>query len=158
VTKSCFLCGKKLGFWADTFGKYTLSQEECSIPKGFGDEDVICLDCLESQQKLVEQKRKESQQKLVEQKRKESKPKREESKPNKKLDMSEKPSAAWYLAPIFLEIIGSAIMWFVLKDEDHPDAPKMVEKGWIIGIALTLITIVLVLINIALIPFAFSGL
>ena len=40
--------------------------------------------------------------------------------------MSDKPSAAWYLAPIFLGIIGSAIMWYVLKDEDHPDAPKMV--------------------------------
>ncbi len=30
-------------------------------------------------------------------------------------------------------------MWYVLKDEDHPDAPKMVKKGWIIGIVLTLI-------------------
>ncbi|MEK0360728.1 MAG: hypothetical protein QQN53_08170 [Nitrosopumilus sp.] len=36
--------------------------------------------------------------------------------------MSDKPSAAWYLAPIFLGIIGSAIMWYVLKDEDHPDS------------------------------------
>ena len=53
--------------------------------------------------------------------------------------MADKPSAAWYLAPIFLGIIGSAIMWFVLKDEDHPDSPKMVKKGWIIGIALTVI-------------------
>ena len=48
--------------------------------------------------------------------------------------MSDKPSTAWYLAPIFLGIIRSAIMWFELKDEDHPDAPKMVKKGWIIGI------------------------
>jgi len=52
--------------------------------------------------------------------------------------MSDKPSAAWYLAPIFLGIIGSAIMWFVLKDEDHPDSPKMIKKGWIIGILLEL--------------------
>lgn len=43
--------------------------------------------------------------------------------------MSEKPTAAWYLAPIFLGIIGSGIMWYVLKDEDHQDAPKMVKKG-----------------------------
>jgi len=50
--------------------------------------------------------------------------------------MSNKPSAAWYLAPIFLGIIGSAIMWYVLKDEDHPDSPKMVRKGWVIGIVL----------------------
>jgi len=42
--------------------------------------------------------------------------------------MSDKPSAAWYLAPIFLGIVGSAIMWYVLKDEDHPDSPKMVKK------------------------------
>ncbi len=55
--------------------------------------------------------------------------------------MSDKPSAAWYLAPIFLGIIGSTIMWYVLKDEDHPDSPKMVKKGWIIGIVLTLISL-----------------
>ena len=54
--------------------------------------------------------------------------------------MSDKPSAAWYLAPIFLGIIGSAIMWYVLKDEDHPDSPKMVKKGWVIGIVLTVIS------------------
>jgi len=78
VTKSCFLCGKKLGFFADTFGKYTLSQEKKSIPKGFGDKDVICLDCLESPQKL-EKPRKE-----------ESKPRKEESKPNKNTDLEEK--------------------------------------------------------------------
>ena len=55
--------------------------------------------------------------------------------------MAEKPTAAWYLAPIFLGIIGSAIMWYVLKDEDQPDAPKMVKKGWVIGIVLTLLSI-----------------
>jgi len=53
--------------------------------------------------------------------------------------MSDKPSAAWYLAPILMGIIGSVIMWFVLKDEDHPDSPKMIRKGWIIGIVLTLL-------------------
>ena len=62
--------------------------------------------------------------------------------------MSDKPSAVWYLAPIFLGIIGSVIMWFVLKDEDHPDSPKMVKKGWVIGIVLTLIMF-------AWMPFAF---
>jgi len=55
--------------------------------------------------------------------------------------MSDKPSAAWYLAPIFLGIVGSTIMWYVLKDEDHPDSPKMVKKGWVIGIVLTLVSI-----------------
>jgi len=64
--------------------------------------------------------------------------------------MSNKPSAAWYLAPIFLGIIGSAIMWFVLKDEGHPDSPKMVRKGWIIGIVLTLLHFIWM-------PFGFFG-
>ena len=35
--------------------------------------------------------------------------------------MSDKPTAGWYLAPIFLGILGSAIIWFVLKDEDPQD-------------------------------------
>jgi len=69
--------------------------------------------------------------------------------------MSDKPSAAWYLAPIFFGIIGSAIMWYVLKDEDHPDSPKMVKKGWIIGIVLTVISFAW--IPFMLIPFAFMG-
>ena len=70
--------------------------------------------------------------------------------------MSDKPSAAWYLAPIFLGIIGSGIMWYVLKDVDHPDAPKMIRKGWVIGIILTLIDIAW-WIPFMLIPFAFMG-
>ncbi len=69
--------------------------------------------------------------------------------------MSDKPSAAWYLAPILLGIIGSAIMWYVLKDEDHPDSPKMVKKGWVIGIILTVISFAW--IPFMLIPFAFMG-
>jgi formate-dependent nitrite reductase membrane component NrfD len=55
--------------------------------------------------------------------------------------VSDKPSAAWYLAPIFLGVIGSAIMWYVVKDEDHPDSKKMVRKGWVIGIVLTVISL-----------------
>jgi glyoxylase-like metal-dependent hydrolase (beta-lactamase superfamily II) len=66
--------------------------------------------------------------------------------------MSDKPSAAWYLAPIFLGIIGSAIMWYVLKDEDHPDSPKMIKKGWVIGIVLTLIPLLMMIPMIILIP------
>ena len=68
--------------------------------------------------------------------------------------MSEKPSAAWYLAPIFLGIIGSAIMWYVLKDEDHPDSPKMVKKGWVIGIVLTLIPLLFMIPMLVLMPMA----
>jgi len=71
--------------------------------------------------------------------------------------MSDKPSAAWYLAPIFLGIIGSAIMWFVLKDEDHPDSPKMIKKGWIIGIVLTIIPFIIWIPMMVMMPFAFMG-
>ena len=71
--------------------------------------------------------------------------------------MSDKPSAAWYLAPIFLGIIGSAIMWFVLKDEDHPDSKKMIKKGWIIGIVLTIIPFLIWIPMMVMMPFAFMG-
>ena len=53
----------------------------------------------------------------------------------------ERPTVAWYLAPIFFGVIGSAIMWYVLKDEEHIDSPKMIRKGWVIGIALTLLSL-----------------
>ncbi len=69
--------------------------------------------------------------------------------------MSDKPPAAWYLAPIFMGIIGSAIMWYVLKDKDHPDSPKMIRKGWVIGIVFSLICIALILF--ALMPMAIMG-
>lgn len=38
-------------------------------------------------------------------------------------------SAAWYLLPIFLGIIGSAVMYLVLRNRNRP----MVKKGAIIG-------------------------
>jgi len=74
--------------------------------------------------------------------------------------VSDKPSAAWYLAPIFLGIIGSVIMWYVLKDEEHPDSPKMIKKGWIIGIVLTVLDfawIPFLLLPLLLLPFVFIG-
>ena len=51
----------------------------------------------------------------------------------------EKPTTAWYLAPIFLVVIGSAIMWYVLKDNEHEITKSMIHKGWVIGIVLTII-------------------
>tara|TARA_Y100001936_G_scaffold14769_1_gene12735 strand:- start:212 stop:436 length:225 start_codon:yes stop_codon:yes gene_type:complete len=59
------------------------------------------------------------------------------------MSTANKPSAAWYLLPIFGGIIGSVIMWYVVKDEDHPDSPKMVRKGWIIGIVLTVLPLLM---------------
>jgi len=40
----------------------------------------------------------------------------------------EKPTTAWYLAPIFLVVIGSAIMWYVLKDNEHEITKSMIHK------------------------------
>jgi len=66
--------------------------------------------------------------------------------------MSDKPSAAWYLAPILMGIVGSAIMWYVLKDEDHSDSPKMIKKGWVIGIVLTVIPFIAIVPMMLLVP------
>ena len=46
-------------------------------------------------------------------------------------------SAAWYLLPIFLSIIGGVIAYFVIKDED----PKKAKNCLYLGIALTVIPI-----------------
>ena len=51
----------------------------------------------------------------------------------------EKPTTEWYLAPIFLVVIWSAIMWYVLKDNEHEITKSMIHKGWVIGIVLTII-------------------
>ncbi len=125
MTKSCFLCSKKLGFMDDTFGKYALSKSEYSIPKGFGNEDVICYDCLQSQQKLEQ-------------------PKREESKPEPKDKfvfkdkqsteiLPSSPSIMIWILPILLGVIGGVLMYFILKDEDKDRA----QHGLIVGIMIS---------------------
>lgn len=57
--------------------------------------------------------------------------------------MSKKPSTVFYLVPIFNGLIGSIIMWWVLKDDEHPRTPKMIRNGWIIGIVLLVIHIII---------------
>jgi len=64
----------------------------------------------------------------------------------------EKPSAAWYLAPIFLLVIGSAIMWYVLKDNEHEITKSMIHKGWVIGIVLTIIPFLMWISFMVMIP------
>jgi len=102
--KLCFVCDRKLGFVHEPFNNYTLNEEHRESPKGFKDDSLLCRECVDSLPKIKEE--------VIQ--RKEPK---KESKQNKKLDMGEKPSAAWYLAPILMGIIGSVIMWYVLKDE-----------------------------------------
>lgn len=41
-------------------------------------------------------------------------------------------SNLWYLAPIFLGIIGGLIMYMVLKEEN----PKMAKKGLIVSLVM----------------------
>ncbi len=56
---------------------------------------------------------------------------------------SEKPTTAWYLAPILVGLVGSFFMWLILKNNDHLDTPKMIRKGWIIGIVIAIIAFIL---------------
>ena len=46
-----------------------------------------------------------------------------------------KPSAAWWLLPIFLGLIGGAIAWACLRDRD----PRMANKCLVLGIILTVV-------------------
>jgi len=115
----------------DTFGKFALSKGEHSIPKGFGNEDVICYDCLQSQQKLEQ-------------------PKREESKPEPKDKFvfkdkqstetlpTDESNTIWIL-PILLGWIGGVIMYFVLKDEDKERGLKGLYVGIVISVICSIV-------------------
>ena len=50
-------------------------------------------------------------------------------------------SAAWYLVPIFLGIIGGIIMWLALKKED----PRKAKKGLIVAIIVYAIAVAIFL-------------
>ena len=50
-----------------------------------------------------------------------------------------KPTAAWYLMPIFLGWLGGLIMYLVLKDENK----SMAKNGLIIGIVLTIPSVII---------------
>jgi uncharacterized Tic20 family protein len=50
-------------------------------------------------------------------------------------------SAAWYLVPIFLGIIGGVIMWLALKSED----PRKAKKGLIVAVIMYVIALAILL-------------
>jgi hypothetical protein len=50
------------------------------------------------------------------------------------LPTNETNTKLWYLAPIFLGILGGLIMYLVLKDTN----PKMAKKGLVVSIAIIL--------------------
>ena len=53
-----------------------------------------------------------------------------------------KPSAAWWLLPIFFSIIGGIIAWACIRDRD----PRMAKNNLILGIILTVLPIIVTLI------------
>jgi len=66
-----------------------------------------------------------------------------------------KPSAAWYLLPIFFSIIGGIIAWACIRDRD----PRMAKNNLILGIILTVLPIIVTLIIfLGFITIPYSGL
>ena len=66
-----------------------------------------------------------------------------------------KPSAAWWLLPIFFSIIGGIIAWACIRDRD----PRMAKNNLILGIILTVLPIIVVLIIfLGFITIPYSGL
>ena len=50
-------------------------------------------------------------------------------------------SAAWYLVPIFLTLIGGVIMWLALRKED----PRKAKKGLIVAVIVYFIALAIFL-------------
>ena len=65
-----------------------------------------------------------------------------------------KPSAAWWLLPIFLSWLGGIIAWLGVKDRD----PRMAKNCLILGIVITVapIAIVLVIAGVVNVPYMFD--
>ena len=65
-----------------------------------------------------------------------------------------KPSAAWWLLPIFLSWLGGIIAWLGVKDRD----PRMAKNCLILGIILTVVPIAIGILfaSIASLPGMFS--
>jgi hypothetical protein len=66
-----------------------------------------------------------------------------------------KPSAAWYLLPIFFSIIGGIIAWACIRERD----PGMAKNNLILGILLTVIPMIFGLVlALGIIAIPYSGL
>ena len=65
-----------------------------------------------------------------------------------------KPSAAWWLLPIFFSFIGGIIAWACVKDRD----PSMAKNCLILGIVLTVVpfAVGLLMVSIASLPYMFD--
>jgi purine-cytosine permease-like protein len=58
-----------------------------------------------------------------------------------KAETMSKPSNAWYLVPLFLGIIGGAITYLAIKDEDE----EMANNLLYIGIFMTFLGLIIIL-------------
>ena len=65
-----------------------------------------------------------------------------------------KPSAAWWLLPIFLSLLGGLIAWLGVKDRD----PRMAKNCLILGIVFTVapFAISLLMIGVVNLPYMFD--
>jgi hypothetical protein len=66
-----------------------------------------------------------------------------------------KPSAAWWLLPIFLQFIGGIISWIAIHDRD----PRMAKNTLILGIVLTVLpgaVFMVIALGMASIPYDFD--
>ncbi len=108
----CFVCKKKLGVLNDRTKKKWIQGEGRIPPEGMGDEDVLCIDCLE----------------LI----------REGKQPRKDVTEKEKPTILLYLVPIFMGLLGGILMYIAVKDQNQ----EMANTGLIVGVIITIIGII----------------
>ncbi len=47
--------------------------------------------------------------------------------------MPNEVSRPWYLIPIIFGLVGSLIMWIILKNDPADDVKAFIRKSWIIG-------------------------
>jgi hypothetical protein len=110
VGTHCFVCKKELGTFTARGSKKWIIEQEGKPPENMGDKDVLCNDCLE--------------------------PIREEKKHNLPII---KTSAALWLLPIFLGLMGGIIMYAVTRNRDKQKA----KNGLFLGIGVTILSFIL---------------
>ena len=107
----CFVCKKKLSVLNDRAKKKWIQGEGRIPPEGMGDEDVLCIECLE----------------LI----------REGKQPRKDVTEKEKPTSLLYLVPIFMGLLGGILMYIAVKDQNQ----EMANAGMFVGVFITIIGI-----------------
>jgi len=107
----CFVCEKKLSVFSDRTKKKWIQGEGGIPPEGMGDEDVLCIECLD----------------VI----------REGKQPRKVVTEKEKPTSLLYLVPIFMGLLGGILMYIAVKDQNQ----EMANDGMFVGVFVTFIGI-----------------